>query len=311
MGASAISVTIGALVAVQSRWNGGLGVALGDGVDAALLSYLIGWVLLTVVLVATPSARVALASVPAALRRGDLAWWALLGGVGGATLIASQALTVPLLGVAVFTVAIVAGQTASSLAVDRSGLVPGGVRPVTPMRLAGALLATVAVIVAVEPWSSSARAIAGWALGLAVLAGVLVALQQTVNGRVTHASGSALAAAWINFAIGSAVLAVVAAFRTGSVGSIPWDHWWFLLGGVIGAAYVVVTAAIVRTLGVLMLSLTLILGQLVGAVLLDAFAPSGRELTAATLVGAALTAVAVLLAASGRRSTPLDEEALP
>jgi transporter family-2 protein len=274
---------------------------MGDGVDAALLSYVIGWVLLTIVLLATPSARDALRHVPRALRGGDLAWWALLGGVGGATLIASQSLTVPILGVALFTVAVVAGQTASSLAVDRSGLVPGGVRAVTPTRLAGAVLATVAVVVAVEPWSSAARGVAGWALALAVFAGVLVAGQQTVNGQVTHASGSPLAAAWINFAVGTAVLGVVALLRLGSTGEIPWDRPWLLLGGVIGATYVVVTAAIVRTLGVLMLSLTLILGQLLGAVALDAFAPTGRELTIAALVGAGLTVVAVVLAASGRR----------
>jgi transporter family-2 protein len=237
-----------------------------------------------------------------------LAWWTLLGGLGGATLIASQSLTVPLLGVALFTVAVVAGQTGSSLGVDRSGLAPGGKRPVTATRAAGALLATVAVVVAVEPWSDTG-AVAAWALGLAVLAGVLVSGQQAVNGRVSVASGSPLAAAWINFAVGTLALGVAAAFRTGSQGSLPWDQWWLLLGGPIGALYVVVTAAIVRILGVLMLSLTLIAGQLVGAVALDAFAPSGRDLTTATYVGAVLTLLAVVLASSrgsGRATTGAD-----
>ena len=293
---------------MQSRWNGGLGVALDDGVDAALLSYVIGWVLLTLVLVATPSARRGLALVPGLLRARSLAWWALLGGIGGAMLIASQSLTVPLLGVALFTVAVVAGQTSSSLGVDRIGLAPGGPRAASATRIAGAALATAAVVVAVEPWSDSAG-IVGWALALAVLAGVLVAGQQAVNGRVSVASGSPLAAAWINFAVGTVVLAIAAAFRTGSEGSVPFDEWWLLLGGPIGALYVVVTAAIVRILGVLMLSLTLIAGQLVGAVALDAFAPTGRELTVATYLGAVLTLVAVVLASwrgQGSAATAAD-----
>jgi transporter family-2 protein len=299
-------------VAVQSRWNADLGLSLGDGVDAALLSYVIGWVLLSLLLVVNPSARAAIASIPSLVRSKSLAWWALLGGVGGATLIASQSVTVPLLGVALFTVAVVAGQTSSSLVVDRVGLGPGAPRPVTSWRLWGAIVATLAVIVAVEPWRADARAVAGWALGLAMLAGVVVAGQQAVNGRVSAKTSSPLAAAWINFVVGIVALLIAAAFRRGSQGEIPWDEWWLLLGGPIGALYVLVTAAIVRTLGVLMLSLTLISGQLVGAILLDAVFPAGRDLTTATYIGAALTLLAVALAsARGSSGVVAGSEAVP
>lgn len=294
--AQAAGVGIGALVAVQSRWNADLGLALGDGVDAALLSYVIGLVLLSVVVGFSPSSRAALASIPGLVRSRSLAWWTLLGGMGGAVLIASQSVTVPLLGVALFTVAVVAGQTASSLAVDRVGLGPGDKRMITAPRLAGAVLATVAVVVAVEPWRSDARMVAAWALALAMVAGVLVSAQQAVNGRVSERTASPLAAAWVNFAVGVLLLLVIAAFRTGSQGSVPWDRWWLLLGGPIGALYVVITASIVRLIGVLMVSLTIIAGQLGGAIVVDSLVPAGRELSLATYAGAALTFGAVVLA---------------
>jgi transporter family-2 protein len=299
-----VAIALGLLVAVQARWNAGLGAALGDGVDAALLSYAIGWGLLTVVLLARPAARRALTGLPRLLSSGGLAWWTLLGGLGGALLIASQALTVPVLGVAVFTVAVVAGQTASSLGVDSSGLTPGGPLRLTWARVAGAVLATTAVVVAVAPWSASAPQVAAWAVLLAAGAGVGVALQQSVNGRVAVATAAPLAAAWVNFAVGTAALLIASWLRAEAPGAVPWDEWWLLLGGPIGALYVVVTAAIVRRLGVLLLGLALIAGQLVGAVLLDLVAPTGRDLTGATVVGVVLTLVAVAVAAAPGRRAP-------
>jgi transporter family-2 protein len=47
----------------------------------------------------------------------------MLGGVGGAMFVAAQGLVVPTLG-ALFTVAVVAGQTGNSLVADRLGWAP-------------------------------------------------------------------------------------------------------------------------------------------------------------------------------------------
>ena len=58
----------------------------------------------------------------------------------------------PSLGVAVFTVAVVAGQSSNSLIVDRMGLGPAGKQAITRSRVISAVLAVVAVTVAVvEP----------------------------------------------------------------------------------------------------------------------------------------------------------------
>ncbi|MGH3909994.1 MAG: DMT family transporter, partial [Pseudonocardiaceae bacterium] len=61
--------------------------------------------------------------------------------------------------------------------------------------------------------------------------------------------------------------------------------------------------AVVPITGVLLLGLGTVAGQLIGALLLDLFVPAGQgHLTAATLIGTALTLVAVtVIALPGRR----------
>ncbi|GAB3816003.1 hypothetical protein GCM10027605_64320 [Micromonospora zhanjiangensis] len=226
----------------------------------------------------------------------------------GALLVASQGLTVHQLGVAVFTVAVVAGQSTSSLAVDRAGLGPAGRQPLSGTRLAGAALAVVAVVVSVSDRIGTPSTLA--LAALPALAGVGAAWQQAVNGQVGAASGSALTAAAVNFTVGTAALlaayAVQVAIRGWPTGDWP-DQPWLYLGGPVGIFFIAVAAVLVRFTGVLLLGLATIAGQVIGAVLIDLVAPaaSGGP-TAHTLGGAALTLVAVAVAAArpSRRGPP-------
>ncbi len=129
---------IGMLVAIQSRINGELGDVLGDGVAAALISFGTG---LLILLIGTalhprgPRARSATSGEAirdaGARRTAALRWWQCIGGLAGAFLVATQSITVSVIGVAVFTVAVVAGQAVSSLVVDRLGFGPAGPQPYT------------------------------------------------------------------------------------------------------------------------------------------------------------------------------------
>jgi transporter family-2 protein len=75
---------------------------------------------------------------------------------------------------------------------------------------------------------------------------------------------------------------------------------YLYVGGLIGAIFVAVAARLVRTLGVLLLTLTSIAGQLLGAVILDIFIPTpGRVFNGWVALGVALTFVAVIVG-SGR-----------
>jgi transporter family-2 protein len=275
---------------VQARINGDLGARLHDGVAAALISFGSGFLVLTVIVGLAPSVRRGLRDLRAAVGRGDLRWWQLLGGTCGAVLVMSQGVTVATLGVAVFSVALVAGQTGSSLLVDRLGLGPTGRHPLTAGRVVGAALAVVAVLVAVADQFGRPAALA--LAALPALAGIGTSWQAAVNGLVRDHAGAALPAAFVNFAAGTAALVVAfaadVALRGWPTGPLP-RQLWLYLGGCIGVGFIAVSASIVRHTGVLLLSLGTIAGQLLTATALDRATPT-------TLLGVGLTLVAVLIA---------------
>ncbi len=290
-------------VAVQSKINGALGNHLHDGVAAALISFGSGLVLITIITVATPSARRGVASLRAAVRTREIHLWQCLGGACGALLVASQGLTVTALGVAIFTVAVVAGQTSAGLAVDRAGLGPSGPQPFTGTRAAGAALTILAVLVAVSDRLGSPATLVLAVLPL--IAGASSAWQQAVNGRVRHAAQSAMVATLVNFVVGTTALAISfgvdVAVRGAPSGRLPTAPWYYL-GGTLGAIFIAVAAAVVRHTGVLLLGLGMVAGQLVGALAIDLIAPGteGRP-GFATWTGVMLTLIAVAIAAVRRR----------
>ena len=138
----------GMLVALQSRINGQLGAQLGDGFLAAVISFGSGLLILAVAMLFWRPGRVGAGRVIAALRSRAMPWWVVLGGSAGAVFVLTQSLVVGLVGVALFTVGIVAGQTTSSLLIDRHGLGTMAPKPVTWPRVLGAALTLVAVVLA-------------------------------------------------------------------------------------------------------------------------------------------------------------------
>lgn len=84
------AIVLGALVAGQSRINGELGHRLADGYLAAIISFGVGLVLLSVGVVFTRHGRSAFGSLIDAVRTGSVPRWYFLGGVCGAILVLSQ-----------------------------------------------------------------------------------------------------------------------------------------------------------------------------------------------------------------------------
>jgi transporter family-2 protein len=303
----------GLAISVQARVNGELAVRLGDGIAAAVVSFGTGLAVLTLLVPLTRPGRRGLREVRSALRAGRLRWWHLLGGLSGGFVVASQGLTVATLGVAVFTVAIVTGQSTSGLAVDRAGVGPGGPEPVTPARVAGAVLCVLAVVVALADRLDAPRAV-----GLAVLpllAGLGIAWQQAVNGRVrVAAGGTAWPATFINFTTGTVGLLVAfgvgAAVRGWPAGRLPPEPWLYT-GGLLGVVVIATAVAVVQITGVLLLGLSTIAGSVLGALLLDLVIPTAGRPGANTYAGAALTLVAVAVAAASRRPAAARRRPVP
>lgn len=298
-------------VALQSKINGELGGQLSDGFAAALISFGSGLVVITMVTLFQPAARDGFAKLRYAIRRRELRAYQCCGGVCGAVLVASQGLTVTVLGVAIFTVAVVGGQTIASLVVDRLGVGPAGPQRLTVARIAGAGIAIVAVLIAVG--NHIANPSSALIAVLPAIAGAGSAWQQAVNGRVRSAAHSVVTATQINFIMGTSALAIAFAVDL-VVRGLPHGHLpanpVYYLGGCLGVMFIAIAAAVVHEIGVLLLGLSMVAGQLIGALGVDVVAPGseGRP-DLNTLVGVALTLVAVGVASlRPRRASDAEQE---
>jgi transporter family-2 protein len=103
---------------------------------------------------------------------------------------------------------------------------------------------------------------------------------------------SSLSATFVNFAVGTAVLLVVFLVSLAFTGGpTAWPGtWWLWTGGIVGASFIAIQVTTVRIIGVLGLGVSLVTGQLVGSIILDATAPvATSDFQLATVLGALVT----------------------
>ena len=132
--------------------------------------------------------------------------------------------------------------------------------------------------------------------GLAVLimavVGGFIALQAPINAGLGKATGG-FAAALVSFLIGTLFLAaiVILSGKAGGLGEAANVEWYYLLGGVLGAAYVFSALALVGEIGAGGVAAATVTGQLTTSVLVDRLGVFGLEQTSLTwerLLGVAL-----------------------
>jgi transporter family-2 protein len=112
---------------------------------------------------------------------------------------------------------------------------------------------------------------------LAMLAGVLIAVQAPTNAILGKASGSPIIAAFISFIVGTVALGAFVARSPGGLftpelRSVPWYAW---IGGFYGAFFVAVAAFGAPKIGVGPLLTAAIGGQLLAAIVLDHYGMLG------------------------------------
>ncbi len=269
------AVSVGVLTAVQARINGQLGVRLEHAMVAAVISFGSGLLLIALVSVLTPGGRRGAVLLSRGIRERSIPWWMLVGGAAGALTVGTQAVAVGIVGVSLFTVGIVAGQTVGGLILDRVGYGPGGVVAVTVPRLVGGALALAAVGVVLI----SGDGLAGvpvWMVVLPVVVGAGLAWQQATNGRLRVRVGTPVTATLVNFTLGTAILAMLAVVVTivdGPPAPLPSEPWLYL-GGALGVAYIMLSAALVARTGVLLFGLAAVSGQLLASLALDVLWPA-------------------------------------
>jgi transporter family-2 protein len=234
-----------------------------------------------------------------AVSRKELPKWTLFAGALGGSFVAVQTHIVPLIGVAIYSVASIAGQTAASLVVDRIGLTGGGKKHITPRRIGAALFTVFAVFISVFD-RLDAQNLSIFAVILGCIAGAIVGVQRALNGQINEHSHQSFTTSLLNFIMGTAFL-VIFLFMLIALGPtelvpLPAGPWWIYTGGVIGVIYIAFTSTIVQHLGVLTFTLFSVGGQLVGSLIIDFYSPTeGVQVSAYLVTGIVMTYCGVLV----------------
>jgi len=295
---------------IQARLNAQLVEVTNNPLEVSLINLSVAAAIASLVVLVVPNLRASWWVLMRAIKSGELRPWQLVGGALGGYYIAIQGSVSLAVGVAVFTIAVVAGQTGTALLVDRMGISPMGRKDVSAARIAAALLAVLAVATAasgrIGRADVSALAVIG-VLSFAASGGAASAFQQAVNGRVGAVTRHGITAAWLNFVVGAGLMAGIVALvdlaRGPAWAPIPTDQWWMVIAGAFGLIYIATVAWVVRTVGVLETSLLTLIGLLVGSIIVDVVAPTtGSVITWQLIAGLVLTWCAVKLASKSSRS---------
>ncbi len=295
--AIALAVLAGILRTSQARINGAFAQEIHDAFLSGVISFGSGFLILLVIISFNKKGQQGWRQLMAAIRTGGITPWFTLAGTAGAAYVLSQTLVVGLTGVALYTVAFVAGLSMGGLFLDLWGIGPAGKKPLSFNRVGGAVLGIGAVALSLVGHSTAASALLP--LLLPLVCGVLVAWQDAANGRMTVIAGTPLTSTFLNFMVGTGVLLIATAFHSFSAGppaTLPTQPY-FYLGGAIGVVFIGITAVVVREIGVLLMGLGSIAGQLLMAVILDFFFPSAQVTGVMILIGASLAFVAAAWAA--------------
>ena len=139
----------------------------------------------------------------------------------------------------------------------------------------------------------------GAAVLLTAAVGGLIALQAPINSMLGKSVGT-FQAAFVSFTVGTIALCGIAAVSggLGSVAEVRSVPWHYLLGGLLGAAYVTCVLVTVRTLGAGGITAATISGQLTMSVLVDRFGWLGVDkepISATKIAGIALLAAGTFL----------------
>lgn len=287
------------LIALQARANGELSHLLGNPIQAATVSFGSGLIVIAIFAATHHGMRQGLLGIKEGIATGGLKKWNLFAGMLGGIFVAIQTNTVPLIGVAIYSVASISGQTASSLIVDAFGLSGGAKKHITFRRVFASFITVLAVLVSV--WDRiDANDLSLFPVALAGLAGGIVGIQRALNGKINIYSKQHWTTSLLNFIMGTTFLLLLTAILIPAghykFQSLPATPWWIYTGGVLGVIYIAYSATIVQQLGVLVSTLLSVGGNLFGALLIDWLIPAhGVKVSAWLVTGICLSFLGVIV----------------
>ena len=296
------------MIAVQARANGELSHRMGNPIEAALVSFGSGLIIISLISAFNPAIKNGIRNLRGALKRKEIPPWTLFAGMLGGSFVAVQTQIVPIIGVAIYSVASIAGQTAASLVVDRIGLTGGGKQHITIRRVAAAGITVLAVLISVlDRLEASNLSVIAVLLGC--FAGAIVGVQRALNGQINESTHQSFTTSLLNFIMGTTILVIFLGLgmliNRAEIVSLPAGPWWMYTGGTIGIIYIAFTSTIVQHLGVLTFTLISVGGQLVGSLLIDFYSPTeGVQVSVYLVTGIVMTYLGVIVGGVGNLPRP-------
>lgn len=134
-------IIAGMLSTVQTAVNGHLGIILASPVKAAVISFIIGIVLLAVICVIILLQRKTVSALRIEPRRREnYPWWIWLGGILGGLFVLTNAYLSNIIGTGMTIIAILIGSTSGGLIIDCFGLLGSERKPVGMRQIFGIII---------------------------------------------------------------------------------------------------------------------------------------------------------------------------
>ena len=296
-----LAMGVGIAMSFQSPTNASLGLNVG-AMQASLISFTGGFLALLII-----SLIVGGGDFGAAL---GVPTWQLLGGIYGAAVVFSVALSSPRLGISLTLALLMLGQMLGGIVVDSFGLFMADQIPISPLRVLGCIAVLGGIICVCAGGMASGGGLASEApaqiVGCGVLsfvAGLGSAVQLPTNSALAISTGT-FEASTISFGGGVIVLLVLTLlFNKGRFNSLKGTKPWQITGGLYGAYGVSANVVATPILGVGLAMAACMFSQIIGAMAVDSLGllrTRKVKINRYRIVGAALLLAGVALVAAAK-----------
>lgn len=274
---SLIPVVMGAGVAMQTAVNSRLSSYTKTPFMASAISFTVGSVFLALILLLTGTGF----GISAATFVNS-PWWLWTVGITGAFSLTVNILLFSRLGSIQTAVLPIVGQIIMGVIIDQFGLFYSPVSKISLFKLIGLILALIGmfltVVLSARKNGQQNNEVKGkflWQL-LGIFAGMIFGIQTAINGRLGVVLHSPVKAALFAFLVGAIILIAVTFIlripvteRLQRVSQGLKEHWWIILGGVLGGTYIFLSSWLVPQIGTGEVVVISLFGQLLFSAVID------------------------------------------
>lgn len=275
-----VGLVAGVILANQNPVNALLRTFVDSPYRASFISFSVGAVFIGIITLISGASL-----IPTGAQITGNPAWLWTGGVIAAVYLTSNILLFPKLGAIQTVILPILGQVLMGTVIDTFGLFGDRQIPLTASRVIGVLVLLLGMVIAVV-LANRTKAEEGFTKALdstenpvnlnawrvwGVIAGMLSATQQAINGQLGVVVGSALKATFISFSISWVVVLLMVVIIDHRVlptkAEIKGLPWWAWVGGVLVSTFVLLTVILVPQIGAGLTVTTALIGQIGGSVI--------------------------------------------